>query len=54
MNNGAIEQQGVPRDLYRKPKSAFVANFIGEPNVVEAILEVHGATATISLGETTL
>ena len=54
MNNGAIEQQGAPRDLYRKPKSAFVANFIGESNVVEAILEVHGATATISLGETTL
>jgi iron(III) transport system ATP-binding protein len=54
MHNGAIEQQGAPWDLYRKPKSAFVANFIGESNVVEAILEIHGATATIRLGETTL
>lgn len=54
MNNGTIEQQGAPRDLYRKPKSAFVANFIGESNVVEAVLEVHGSTATVRLGETTL
>ena len=51
MNNGAIEQQGPPRALYRRPNSAFVANFIGESNVVEATLE-KGATTTILLGET--
>ena len=51
MNNGAIEQQGPPRALYRRPNSAFVANFIGESNVVEATLQ-KGATTTILLGDT--
>jgi len=54
MNQGAIEQQGTPRDLYRKPKSPFVANFIGESNVVDATLEISGQTATVRLGETAL
>ncbi len=53
MNNGEIEQQGPPRDLYRNPQSAFVANFIGESNVVEAILEC-GAVNKILLGEATI
>lgn len=51
MRNGAIEQQGPPRDLYLRPKSAFVANFIGESNVVEAILEIDAASAKIILGD---
>jgi iron(III) transport system ATP-binding protein len=54
MNNGAIEQQGPPRDLYRRPNSAFVANFIGESNVVEATLEVQDGTANIRLGESSI
>ena len=29
MNNGVIEQEGSPQDLYSKPKTAFSANFIG-------------------------
>jgi iron(III) transport system ATP-binding protein len=51
MNDGAIEQQGPPEDLYRRPNSAFVANFIGESNVVEAILEVADGSVKIRLGE---
>ena len=51
MNNGAIMQQGPPRDLYTKPKSAFVANFIGESNFVKARLEISGQNAVIALGE---
>lgn len=54
MHNGAIMQQGPPRDLYRSPCSAFVANFIGESNVVEAELKVSDASAIIKLGETAL
>lgn len=54
MNNGAIEQQGPPRDLYRRPCSAFVANFIGESNVVEAELEISDGSATIRLGDTSI
>jgi iron(III) transport system ATP-binding protein len=52
MNDGAVEQQGTPRDLYQRPSSAFVANFIGDSNVVEAILEVKGKSSAILLGET--
>jgi len=54
MNNGEIEQQGPPRDLYRKPNSAFVANFIGESNVVDAQLEKDSSTTTIRLADTSL
>ncbi|HJQ61023.1 MAG TPA: ABC transporter ATP-binding protein [Vineibacter sp.] len=34
MNRGRIEQDGLPRDLYERPASAFVANFMGESNRV--------------------
>lgn len=54
MRKGAIEQQGPPRDLYRRPKTAFVANFIGESNVVEATLEFSDTSATIRLGESSI
>lgn len=50
MNNGTIEQQGTPRDLYQRPQSAFVANFIGESNVVEATLIKDTECAIIQLG----
>ena len=32
MNAGRVEQVGTPLDVYRRPKSAFVASFIGEAN----------------------
>lgn len=35
MNEGAIEQIGTPQEIYHAPKSRFVANFIGEANVLE-------------------
>mgnify|MGYP000547125224 CR=1 FL=1 len=35
-NQGRIEQLGTPRELYEKPKSAFVANFVGSSNVFNA------------------
>jgi spermidine/putrescine transport system ATP-binding protein len=34
MNKGHILQIGTPVDIYNEPKSAFVANFIGESNIV--------------------
>jgi len=34
MNGGRIEQQGTPRDLFRRPRTEFVARFIGGHNVV--------------------
>ena len=34
LNNGSIEQIGPPRALYRRPRSAFVASFLGDNNLV--------------------
>ncbi|WP_336740136.1 ABC transporter ATP-binding protein [Aureimonas altamirensis] len=34
MNKGRIEQMGGPEDLYRNPQSRFVANFIGDTNLI--------------------
>ena len=36
MNKAVIAQQGSPKDLYNFPKNKFVANFIGDANVVKA------------------
>ena len=36
MNNAVIAQEGSPKSLYNFPKNRFVANFIGDANVVEA------------------
>lgn len=35
MNQGRVEQEGSPADIYRRPKTSFVANFIGETNLLE-------------------
>ena len=42
MNNGRVEQIGSPRDIYDKPKTQFVANFIGETNFLEGTGETPG------------
>jgi len=39
MNNGKIEQIGTPIDIYQRPASAFVAEFIGGTNFVKAIIK---------------
>jgi spermidine/putrescine transport system ATP-binding protein len=44
MNKGAIEQMGAPEDLYELPKTAFVANFLGQSNLFTG--EVTTTTAT--------
>ena len=50
MNNGIIEQEGSPQDLYSKPKTAFSANFIGTTNLFKAkrisekSIEINGST----------
>ena len=36
MNNGSIEQIGTAREIYERPKTKFVASFIGESNIIEA------------------
>ncbi|MDE0315065.1 MAG: ABC transporter ATP-binding protein [Candidatus Poribacteria bacterium] len=36
MNNGIIEQIGTPEDVYRQPKTVYVANFLGKTNIINA------------------
>ena len=43
MNCGRVEQDGTPEDLYQKPASRFVADFIGEANLLECIVMETGA-----------
>ncbi len=38
MNAGEIQQIGTPTDIYNEPKNAFVADFIGESNIVDGIM----------------
>ncbi|MGO3751165.1 MAG: spermidine/putrescine ABC transporter ATP-binding protein [Peptoniphilaceae bacterium] len=38
MNNGKIQQMGSPIDIYNEPKNAFVADFIGESNIIPGIM----------------
>ena len=38
MNNGEIQQIGTPEDIYNEPQNAFVANFIGESNIIDGIM----------------
>ena len=38
MDEGEIQQIGTPRDIYDEPKNAFVADFIGESNIIDGIM----------------
>ena len=40
MKDGFIQQIGTPKDVYDEPKSAFVANFIGQSNIIRGVM-VH-------------
>ncbi len=46
LNNGSIEQFGSPMDLYLRPKSVFIAEFFGETNVFEGIVN-DGSVNTV-------
>ena len=57
MNAGIIEQMGSPSDLYENPRSTFVANFLGQSNLIESTVkqrtadvvtvDMHGIDASI-------
>ena len=38
MDKGRIEQIGKPEDIYNEPKNAFVADFIGESNILDGVM----------------
>lgn len=39
MNKGNLEQVGTPEEVYNHPKTKFVADFIGESNIIEGYIE---------------
>ena len=58
MNEGRIEQMGTPEDLYENPRTVFVANFLGQSNLIKGqivgtdgdnnIIEVHGQKVIVA------
>lgn len=52
LNHGRIEQIGAPEELYDAPASRFVAEFIGETNLIETrIVATNGASAEVELSQ---
>ncbi len=51
MKNAVIAQEGTPRELYEQPADSFVADFIGDANLVEgAVIEVESEIARVRIG----
>jgi spermidine/putrescine transport system ATP-binding protein len=49
MNHGVIEQLGTPQEVYLHPKTVFVADFIGEANILDAeVINQKEDTLTLS------
>ncbi|MCR5774041.1 MAG: ABC transporter ATP-binding protein [Lachnospiraceae bacterium] len=46
MNQGLIQQIGTPEDIYNEPQNAFVADFIGESNLIDGIM-IHDCLVNI-------
>jgi len=51
MNEGLLQQFAAPRAIYERPANRFIADFMGEANVVPCdIVSIEGGHATISIG----
>jgi ABC-type Fe3+/spermidine/putrescine transport system ATPase subunit len=51
-NKGAIDQYGTPHEIYYKPRTQYVADFIGTTNFVDAVvLQLEGDQATVKYGK---
>ncbi len=50
MNEGKIEQMGSPADLYDNPRTSFVANFLGQSNLIKGtIVDSSGEPAVVNI-----
>lgn len=55
MNRGKVEQVGNPFDIYTRPQSLFVADFIGQANIIPGVLEdLDSDNGNVKIGESTL
>jgi spermidine/putrescine transport system ATP-binding protein len=62
MNAGVIEQMGAPDELYENPRTTFVANFLGQSNLIEGTIQgrdgdlttvdMHGITISVPKART--
>ncbi len=48
MNEGKIEQMGSPADLYDDPETAFVANFLGQSNLIKGTISGNDGDSLIA------
>jgi len=52
MNAGKVEQHGTPWEIYYRPRTAFLADFVGAVNLIPGtVREIHGAQAVVAFGE---
>jgi spermidine/putrescine transport system ATP-binding protein len=49
MNAGRLEQLGDPATLYEQPRSTFVANFLGQSNLLRAVVNPGGTDETVTV-----
>ncbi len=54
MHSAAIVQDGTPRDLYERPANRFIADFIGNANLLPVTITREGDMAHVSLAGSTL
>ena len=55
MSNARIAQEGAPRDLYEQPSNAFVADFIGDANLIDVTVKaVTDDRADVAIGSATV
>jgi putative spermidine/putrescine transport system ATP-binding protein len=52
MNDGRVEQEGMPLSIYDAPKTRFVAGFLGMDNIIPVrVLQVRGDSASVRVAE---
>lgn len=54
MRGGRIEQIGSPEDVYERPETRYVAEFIGQAALFEGTVEAGGASASLACGQARL
>lgn len=62
MNGGVIEQMGAPAELYENPRTTFVANFLGQSNLIQGRVlgtedgftrvDMHGVVVSVPVDRT--
>jgi spermidine/putrescine transport system ATP-binding protein len=50
MNHGRVEQLGSPRELYERPATRYVANFLGQSNILDgSVVDVQGDSTLVDV-----